>query len=135
MGAGATTDVTEVIDAFFTKLTSGEIEAAMEHIHPENVIEEPDGLPYAGEYVGPGGLAELFGKVTSLYGFEIHDWHVEPFRDGAICHLNATFTSLESGEAKRMQVVEIYEFTDGKMSHATVFPQDTKVITELAATG
>ena len=127
------TDRTDVIDQLFTKLTAGEIEAAMELIHPDNVIDEPEGLPYAGLYKGPQGFAELFGKVSSLYGFEIHDWTVEPFGEGAICHLNATFTSLKTGESKPMQVVEIYEFTDGKMSHATIFPRDTKVIAELAA--
>ncbi len=128
-----TTDRTEVIDQLFTKLTAGEIEAAMEFVHPDSVIDEPEGLPYAGLYKGPEGFVELLGKVTSLYGFEIHDWTVEHFGEGAICHLNATFTSLHSGESKPMQVVEIYEFTDGKMSRATIFPRDTKVIADLAS--
>ena len=52
----------DVVDRFLKAFQAGDIETAFSLLHPEVVIHEGDGLPYAGQVRGPRGPAELAGQ-------------------------------------------------------------------------
>ena len=53
-----------VVERFLKAFQAGDIEAAFGLLHPEIVIHEGEGLPYAGEFVGHEGHAFIDAICT-----------------------------------------------------------------------
>lgn len=126
-----TTDHVAVVEDLFTNLRAGNLEACLRSFHPDSEIYEPERLPYAGRYRGPEGFAQLAGKVAELFEFEIHNVGAHAIGDRVVGILDATFVSHTTGKRLDTKVIEIYQFTDGLISFADIFPKDTRAIYEL----
>ncbi len=120
-----------VVERFFESLAAGDFGTALESFHEDNVIHEPTGLPYGGDYVGRQGVQDLIMAVSTLFEFEIRKWDIHEAGDGCVGVLDAIFVSRETGRRIDTKVVELYKFTEGLISDATIFPHDTRAIYEL----
>lgn len=118
---------------FLKAFQAGDIETVFGMIHPECVIDEGHGLPYAGTYVGPAGLQELVGKIMTPMEMVVDEFTVTDGGDCAVARIVLNFTSRSSGRSLKMPGIELYETTDGKVSKIDVFYKSTQAIAELAA--
>jgi uncharacterized protein len=121
----------DVTEQFLKAFAGGDIEGVFALLHPEVVIHEGAGLPYAGEYVGAAGLQDLVGKIMTPMEMTLDSYQVSDGGDCAISRLEMTFTSRASGKVVKMPGVEIYNTTDGKVSKIDVYYKSTSEIADL----
>lgn len=121
----------DVTEQFLKAFAGGDIETVFALLHPEVVIHEGAGLPYAGEYIGPAGLQELVGKIMTPFEMVVDSYQVSDGGDCAVARLQMTFTNRTSGRAVTMPSVELYNTSDGKVSKVDVFYKSTTEIAEL----
>jgi len=55
----------DITEQFLKAFAAGDVETVFAMIHPDCIVDEGHGLPYAGEYVGPAGLQDLVGKIMT----------------------------------------------------------------------
>jgi uncharacterized protein len=122
----------DVTEQFLKAFAAGDIEGVFALLHPEVVIHEGAGLPYAGEYVGAAGLQELVGKIMTPIEMTLDSYQVSDGGDCAISRLEMTFTSRTTGKVVKMPGVEIYNTADGKVSRIDVYYKSTSEIADLA---
>ena len=123
----------DITQQFLKAFQAGDIETVFGMIHPECVFDEGHGLPYAGTFVGPGGLQELVGKIMTPMEMVVDEFTVTDGGDCAVARIVLNFTSRSSGRSLKMPGIELYETTDGKVSKIDVFYKSTQAIAELAA--
>jgi len=123
----------DITQQFLKACQVGDIETVFGMIHPECVIDEGHGLPYAGTFVGPAGLQELVGKIMTPMEMVVDEFTVTDGGDCAVARIVLNFTSRSSGRSLKMPGIELYETTDGKVSKIDVFYKSTQAIAELAA--
>jgi len=126
------TDV-DITEQFLKAFAAGDVETVFGFIHPDCVVVEGHGLPYAGEFVGPAGLQDLVGKIMTPMEMTLDSFAVSDGGDCAVARVELTFTSRSSGRVLKMPSIELYETTDGKVSKIDVFYKSTQAIAELAA--
>ena len=121
----------DVTEQFLKAFAAGDIETVFALLHPEVVIHEGAGLPYAGEYVGPAGLQDLVGKIMTRFEMTLDSYQVSDGGDCAVARLMMSFTNRTSGRTVEMPGVEIYNTADGKVSKIDVYYKSTTEIAEL----
>jgi len=99
----------DVAEQFLKAFAGGDIEGVFALLHPEVVIDEGAGLPYAGEYVGAAGLQDLVGQIMTLMEMSLDSFQVSDGGECAVARLQLTFTSRTSGKTVNMSAVEIYK--------------------------
>jgi ketosteroid isomerase-like protein len=123
----------DITEQFLKAFAAGDIEAVFGAIHPDCVVDEGHGLPYAGSFVGPAGLQDLVGQIMTPMEMVVDSFEVSDGGDCAVARLQLTFTSRSSGRVVTIPSIELYETTDGKVSKIDVYYKSTQVIAELAA--
>ena len=123
----------DVTEQFLKAFAAGDVETVFGAIHPDCVVDEGHGLPYAGSFVGPAGLQELVGKIMTPLEMTLDTFDVSDGGDCAVARIGLTFTSRSSGRVLEMPSIELYETKDGKVSKIDVFYKSTQAIAELAA--
>ena len=121
----------DTTEQFLKAYASGDIETVFAMLDPEVVVHEGAGLPYAGEYVGPGGLQDLVGKIMTPFEMAVDSYQVSDGGDCAVARLQMTFTNRTSGRTVTMPGVELYNTSDGKVSKIDVYYKSTTEIAEL----
>ena len=83
---------------------------------------EPEGMPYGGQYHGPEAVAEnVFGPVTSDFDdFDVTPEEILADGDRVVVLLTLTGTAKESGNKLSMPAAHVWTVRDGK---ATDFRQ------------
>jgi len=123
----------DVTEQFLKAFAAGDVETVFALIHPECVVDEGHGLPYAGEFVGPAGLQDLVGQIMTPMEMTVDEFTVTDGGDCAVARIMLTFTSRKSGRALRIPSVELYETRDGKVAKIDVYYKSTQAVAELAA--
>ena len=121
----------DVVEQFLKAFASGDVEGVFALLHPECVVHEGAGLPYAGDFVGPAGLQELIGKIMTPLEMSVDGYQVSDGGDCAVARLQMTFTSRASGRVVKMPGVELYKTTDGKVSDIDVYYKSTSEMADL----
>ena len=121
----------DVTEQFLKAFAAGDIEGVFALVHPEIVVLEGEGLPYAGEYAGIGGLQELLGKIMTPFEMTLDGFAVSDGGDCAVARIQMTFTNRTSGRKVEMPGVELYNTNDGKVSRIDVFYKSTSAIADL----
>lgn len=121
----------DITEQFLKAFAAGDVEGVFALVHPEIVVLEGEGLPYAGEWTGPGGLQELIGRIMTPFEFVVDGFQVSDGGDCAVARLQMTFTNRTSGRAVKMPGVEIYNTKDGKVSRVDVYYKSTAAIADL----
>ncbi|WP_354698531.1 hypothetical protein DSM112329_04213 [Paraconexibacter sp. AEG42_29] len=109
---------------FVENFLGGNVDAALEFIHPDVLAHEPPALPYGGEWKGKDGFRALMEMIGATVEVEATPIGLHDAGDTMIAIFNAKFTSRASGASVEMPVCEVYGFTDGLISNVNVFYKD-----------
>ena len=123
----------DVVDRFLKAFQAGDIETAFSLLHPEVVIHEGDGLPYAGEFVGHEGLQTLLGKIFQDLEMRLDGYEIIGAGSAVAVKLAMVFKSRKSGRELPMPGVELYSTKDGLVSKIDVFYKDTTSVANLVS--
>ena len=130
----STEDAQATVGKFVQAIVERRFDDARGLLHDEFVVHEAGGIPYSGEYHGPQGFFELFGKISD-------DLELEPDRtiqylladDTVAMRYRLKFTARASGRSVEMSLVEIYTVRDGLVVELDVYYKDPSAIAALLA--
>ena len=103
-------------------------------LHRDLVVHTSGGLPYSGDYYGPQGFFELFAAMT----------RVLELRPGPLCQqsldertvvsrFRLRFVARSSGKHAEMDLVEIYQVSDGLIFDLDVYYKDSSAVAAVLA--
>lgn len=121
----------DTTNQFLKAFGAGDLETVLGLIGPDCAIDEGEGLPYAGRYVGPGGLQELVGKIMTPFDMTLDSFDVSDGGDCAVARMQLTFTNRSSGRVVVMPSVELYRTRDGKVTEIDIYYKSTSAIADL----
>jgi ketosteroid isomerase-like protein len=125
-------DAQATVGEFMQAIVDGRFDDARRLLHDKFVVHEAGGVPYSGEYHGPQGFFELFGRMNE---------HLELTPDRAVQYLLADdtvamryrlkFTARATGRSAEMSLVEIYTVRDGLIVELDVYYKDPSAVAAL----
>lgn len=116
--------VTELSDRFLV----GDAVGAFRLFHPDIRIQQPASLPHGGWHSGHDGVKAMGATFGELWSRSIADPRISGCGDTVLQVTTQTWTAKSSGRSATVDVVELFEFTDGLVSQIRVFPQDTRAL-------
>jgi ketosteroid isomerase-like protein len=122
-----------VTERYLKAFAAGDTDTMFGLIAPDGLIDEPYGLSYAGQYVGPAGLQELVGKIMTPMELTLDTFDVSDGGDCAVARMELTYTSRSSGRVVKMSCMELFETKEGKVSKLDIYYKSTQAIVELEA--
>lgn len=126
------TSKVRLLQRFFDALYAGDLQTAFAHLHPDVILHEADGLPFAGTYHGPEGFRKLLEAVYGIVDLEIRHTELLDAGDTVIARMDTTMTFRKSGHSIDMLIVELYRFESDLIKYVDVFYKDTHAIAQLA---
>jgi uncharacterized protein len=123
----------DTVRQWYEFVLAGDLESAGAMMRDDFVLHEPPALPYGGEYHGVAGFFEIMGRINEQFETSLAA-PVEYFdaTDPVVIHLVGRFTSRATGEAVKMNVVELYYVRDGKIAELDVYYKDPGAIAAIA---
>lgn len=115
----------------FTFMSQGGTDTSllMDAFHPQVVIHEPRYLPYAGNWKGISGTADLMRTMNTVWS-DLTVSDLEVYGDGEsvllACHL--CMVARSGGQTVKQPFAERLRFADGKLIEGTPFYFDTAEI-------
>lgn len=100
-------------------------------LHPDLVVHEADNLPYPGDYRGLDGFAELLKTLLRNYELKFVSAALHDAGEVVTCEMTIQLTGRVTGRTLEMPMIELYRFTDGRISDIDVFYKDTKAVVDL----
>jgi uncharacterized protein len=103
-------------------------------LHRDLVVHTAGGLPYSGEYYGPQGFLELFAAMT-----QVLDLTPGPLRQQSldeqtvVSRFRLRFVARASGKHAEMDLVEIYQVSDGLIADLDVYYKDPSAVAAVLA--
>ena len=96
---------------------------------------EPEGLPYGGQYHGPEAVAEnVFGPVTSDFpDFDVTPEEILADGDRVVVLTTHTGTAKESGNKLSMPAAHVWTVRDGKVTYFRLLADSAAMNAALAA--
>jgi len=122
--------VEEVLDAF----GNGDLAAAATWLHPDIVVHEASSLPYGGTHHGMEGFLGMLTTLAESYTVVVHDHQLCNFQDAVILHQDMTFTSKSTGRSVSLPGIEIWRFTEDRISDIDAYYQDTAALVGITRT-
>jgi uncharacterized protein len=124
----------QTLQGFVENFLGGEMEAALEFIHPDVIAHEPESLPYGGEYRGKDAFRDMLTKIVETAEVEVTPLDMHDAGDTVVAVFLTKYTSRASGNSIEMPVSEIYGFTDGLISSVNIFYKDSKAFLDAIVT-
>src|SRR5258708_35779660 len=121
----------EVVRRFTSALVAGDVPGCLALLHPDNVFDEAEGLPFGGDYSGSEGFIRLLKDVGRLFEVKLSEPQVTDAGDCVLVRLTGTFTSRATGRTLETPVVDLYTVRDGKVARVDVFYKDTNAMAAL----
>src|SRR5206468_778513 len=99
-------------------------------LHPDFRIQQPESLPHGGWHQGIAGMKEMGALFAEHWSRTIADVHVYG-SDEIVTQLSTqTWTANTTGRTVTVDVLELFQITDGLISEIRVFQQDTHALLE-----
>lgn len=118
----------DVVAELGRRFAAGDRVGAQELLHPDVVIEQPASLPHGGRHRGQAGMNEMGATFARYWTRTIGEPTVLGC-DGTVVQITSqTWTAKQTGRAATVDVVELFSFTDGRISEIRVFQQDTHAL-------
>jgi ketosteroid isomerase-like protein len=124
----------ERLQRFYAAVLAGDQATQRSLIHPDFVLYEADGLPYAGEYHGADGWISAFAKIASTWvdiGFEQKLLIGEPDGEEFAWFMGLSGRAAKTGKPFKTTVFELWSVRDGKIFSIRPHYWDTKMMAEL----
>jgi ketosteroid isomerase-like protein len=113
----------------FMASTSKDLRLLSGIFHPDVVVHEPTSLPYAGDWRGLAGIADLLHRMSDVFSkMAVEDLHCsgDPERLHVSCILSMTLKA--TGASVRQPFTEVLRFENGLLLEGTPFYFDTAEI-------
>jgi uncharacterized protein len=122
------------VDRFVKALVEERPDDARSLLHDELIVYEVGGVPFSGEYHGPQGFFELFGKMNEDLELTLDPGIQYLLADDTVAmRTRMTFTARASGKSAEMGLVEIYTVRDGLIVELDVYYKDPSAVAALLA--
>jgi hypothetical protein len=131
MGRPMTDHYVQLVKSFIDRFSSGDIEAASQHLDDRAIIDEAGDLPYSGRYVGPRGLQQLVRKIPRSLRTRIQSVEVASAGSFVVSKLGLRFVSRSTGHEVAVEAVEIYMIEAGLITHVDVYYKSAAAIRAL----
>mgnify|MGYP001765738759 CR=1 FL=1 len=108
----------QVQQAFGTAALSGDAETLRRLAHPDFVLHEGNGLPFAGQFHGADGFLAFLGRFVEIFDIarlEVVRLYECADPDHLACEFELEATVKASGAPFVSSLVEIWRFRDGKV--------------------
>ncbi len=120
----------EFCERFFAALSAGDLKAQAGMLHPEFVVVEADGLPYAGVYRGIGKWKSLSKSIVQTWS----DFKIRPIEypaeseNNLVVRFALSGKSRKTGKAFETTVMELWRFDDAKLREIVPYYFDTHAL-------
>ena len=118
----------ELIGALQRAFGAGDPEALAALFHPDFSIEQPASLPHGGRHHGLAGMQAMGATFAEHWQRTISEPRVIDGGDTVVQVTTQTWTSVATGRAATVDVVELFAFADGRILEIRVFQQDTHAL-------
>ena len=127
-------EVQATVNSFTQAVVEDRFDDGRSLLHDDFVVYEAGGVPYSGEYHGPDGFFELYGKMKQAMELTPGE-AVQYFlgHDTVAIRGRLKFTSRASGKSVEMSLVEIYTVRDGLIVELDVYYKDPSAVAALLA--
>lgn len=117
----------ETVESMYRCIQEGNLEGALERLHPDIVLHEADSIPfYGGEHHGKDAFArDVAGPMFENYDIEIHDVTARDAGDRVVVFLDLSFTSKATGRSIRMPIIEVSTVIDGLVGRMDIYYKDS----------
>lgn len=124
-----TRDNVELMQDLLTAGQNGDMERLRELTHEDCVVDEPESLPYGGEYTGETAFPDIFADIAGTW--DAFDFEGPDIWDaGEKVFVLWQVEAEASGGVVEQPLMEVYEIEDDKIVRADIFYKDTAAILE-----
>ncbi|MGW0085260.1 nuclear transport factor 2 family protein [Streptomyces sp. NPDC003393] len=120
-----------VVRSFVEAFARGDIDAALGHLAEDSLVDEADGLPFSGKYVGPAGFKQLLDTMGSRLDATVDSCDYIDGGSVVITAMALTFSSRATGRKVPIRVTELYTVKDGRITHLDSYYKDPAGIAAL----
>jgi uncharacterized protein len=122
------------VNRFMQAIVENRFDDGRRLLHDDFVVYEAGGLPYSGEYHGPDGFFELYGKIKQAMELTPGEAVQYLMADDTVgIRGRLKFTSRASGKSVEMSLVEIYTVHQGLIVELDVYYKDPAAVAALLA--
>lgn len=116
----------EVVKQVYAAVAAYDLETLKGLLHPELVVVEAAGLPYAGRYEGPDGFVHLLKVLNEAWDqFHCSDFEYLYGEDSVMAVFRFQAISRRTDKKIDMRIAELWRVRDGKVSFLEPFYFDT----------
>jgi len=132
--AATTEELLATVNRFMQGIVEDRFDDGRSLLHHDFVVYEAGGAPYSGEYHGPEGFFELFGKMNQAMELTPGEAVQYLLADDTVAMRGRLkFTSRASGKSVEMSLVEIYTVRDGLIVELDLYDKDPSAVAALLA--
>jgi uncharacterized protein len=125
----------ELVETLARRFSAGDRDGALDLLHPDFRIQQPDSLPHGGWHEGREGMLRMGATFGSYWERTISNPRILACGASAVQVTTQTWTARETGRSATVDVVELFAVTDGFISEIRVFQQDTHLLLGTLRTG
>ena len=118
----------ELVKELARRFQAGDRSGALELMHPELRIQQPESLPHGGWHEGRSGMDAMGATFGRFWSRTIGEPRILGCDETVVQITTQTWTAKETGRTATVDVVELFAFREGLISEIRVFQQDTHLL-------
>jgi uncharacterized protein len=119
----------ETVRRFSRALADRDLAEVASLLHRDLVVHTAGGLPYSGDYYGPQGFLELFAAMTQVLELTPGPLRQQSLDERTVVsRFRLRFVARSSGKHAEMDLVEIYQVSDGRIVDLDVYYKDSSAV-------
>jgi ketosteroid isomerase-like protein len=128
------TEGLETVRRFSRALGDRDLAEVESLLHRDLVVHTAGGLPYSGDYYGPQGFLELFAAMTQVLELTPGPRCQQSLDEQTVVsRFRLRFVARSSGKHAEMDLVEIYQVSDGLIIDLDVYYKDPSAVAAVLA--
>jgi ketosteroid isomerase-like protein len=128
------TEGLETVRRFSRALGDRDLTKVASLLHRDLVVHTAGGLPYSGDYYGPQGFLELFAAMTRVMDLAPGPLCQQSLDEQTVVsRFRLRFVARSSGKQAEMDLVEIYQVSDGLIVDLDVYYKDSSAVAAVLA--
>jgi uncharacterized protein len=120
----------ELVEKLARLFNAGDRESALDLLHPNFRIQQPESLPHGGWHDGRDGMTRMGVTFGRYWDRTITNPRVLACGPSAVQVTTQTWTAKDTGRSATVDVVELFSVADGLIAEIRVFQQDTHLLLE-----
>jgi hypothetical protein len=124
------------VEKLMKHVNKGDLQGALQFVHPEFVIVEQPGLPYEGEWRGHEGFVNLLTYIGTIW----RGWRDTPYPyqlasvgSRVMKETRSIATAVATGEQIEMDFMEVLEFKDDLIHTIRPYYWDPELVRRVTA--